>query len=93
MSLLQIAIRDCIFFKGLLTCNALNAGFLATNGMATRKSSALRVFLPLFVILVCPFESTDHFKQELVKYIDYYNHKRIKAKLKGLSPIQALEAA
>jgi len=34
------------------------------------------------------FESIEHFKQELSKYIDYYNHKRIKAKLKGMSPIQ-----
>lgn len=43
------------------------------------------------------FESINHFKQELAKYIDYYNHKRIKAKLKGLSPVrfrtQALKAA
>lgn len=34
------------------------------------------------------FESITHFKQELAKYIDYYNHKRIKAKLKGMSPVQ-----
>jgi putative transposase len=34
------------------------------------------------------FESIDHFKLELVKYIEYYNNKRIKAKLKGMSPIQ-----
>lgn len=34
------------------------------------------------------FESIEHFKQELAKYIDYYNNKRIKAKLKGLSPVQ-----
>jgi len=34
------------------------------------------------------FESIAHFKQELLKYINYYNHKRIKAKLKGMSPIQ-----
>jgi putative transposase len=34
------------------------------------------------------FESVEHFKQELAKYIDYYNHKRIKTKLKGLSPVQ-----
>jgi hypothetical protein len=26
------------------------------------------------------FESTEHFKQELAKYIDYYNNKRIKSK-------------
>jgi putative transposase len=29
------------------------------------------------------FESIEQFKQELSTYIDYYNHKRIKAKLKG----------
>lgn len=34
------------------------------------------------------FESVEHFKLELEKYIKYYNHKRIKAKLKGMSPIQ-----
>ena len=33
------------------------------------------------------FKSIDHFKEELEKYINYYNTKRIKAKLK-LSPIQ-----
>jgi putative transposase len=34
------------------------------------------------------FESVEHFKQELAKYIHYYNHKRIKAKLKGMSPVK-----
>ncbi|MCM3274367.1 IS3 family transposase, partial [Paenibacillus elgii] len=34
------------------------------------------------------FESVDHFKQELAAYIDYYNNKRIKTKLKGMSPVQ-----
>lgn len=34
------------------------------------------------------FESIEHFKEELVEYIEYYNHKRIKLKLKGLSPVQ-----
>ncbi|MCA1055067.1 IS3 family transposase [Rossellomorea aquimaris] len=34
------------------------------------------------------FESMSHFKLELDNYIYYYNHKRIKAKLKGLSPVQ-----
>lgn len=32
------------------------------------------------------FRSLDHFKQELVDYLDYYNNRRIKAKLKGLPP-------
>ncbi|RSD25226.1 IS3 family transposase [Mesobacillus subterraneus] len=34
------------------------------------------------------FESMEHFIQELEKYIYYYNHDRIKAKLKGKSPVQ-----
>jgi len=34
------------------------------------------------------FESMEHFKLELENYIYYYNHKRIKVKLKGMSPVQ-----
>ena len=34
------------------------------------------------------FESIEEFREELEKYIYYYNHQRIKAKLKGLSPVQ-----
>lgn len=34
------------------------------------------------------FESMEHFKLELEKYIHYYNHDRIKIKLKGMSPVQ-----
>jgi putative transposase len=33
------------------------------------------------------FESMEQFKLELENYIYYYNHKRIKAKLKGMSPV------
>lgn len=33
------------------------------------------------------FSSIEEFRIELEKYIDYYNNKRIKAKLKGLSPV------
>ena len=32
------------------------------------------------------FESIEQFKAELIEYLDYYNNKRIKTKLKGLSP-------
>lgn len=32
------------------------------------------------------FQSIEHFKQELVEYLDYYNNRRIKTKLKGLPP-------
>lgn len=34
------------------------------------------------------FDSLEEFRVELEKYIDYYNNKRIKSKLKGLSPVQ-----
>jgi transposase InsO family protein len=33
------------------------------------------------------FESMKHFAKELVEYLDYYNHRRIKQKLKGMSPV------
>ena len=43
------------------------------------------------------FDSMEQFKQELMGYLDYYNNRRIKAKLKGLPPAlhrkQALDAA
>ncbi len=32
------------------------------------------------------FQSMEHFKRELIEYLDYYNNRRIKAKLKGLPP-------
>ena len=32
------------------------------------------------------FESMEHFKLELLDYLDYYNNRRIKAKLNGLPP-------
>ena len=34
------------------------------------------------------FDSMEEFRIVLERYIDYYNNKRIKAKLKGLSPVQ-----
>ena len=34
------------------------------------------------------FDSIDHFKAELIDYLDYYNNRRIKLKLKGLTPAQ-----
>lgn len=34
------------------------------------------------------FKSAEHLIQEIEEYIDYYNNRRIKCKLKGLSPVQ-----
>ena len=32
------------------------------------------------------FRSMEHFKRELIEYLDYYNNRRIRAKLKDLPP-------
>lgn len=34
------------------------------------------------------FSSIEHFSRELAEYIDYYNNRRIKSKLNGLSPVE-----
>lgn len=34
------------------------------------------------------FDSLEHFRIELEEYIDYYNNRRIKGKLKGMSPVE-----
>ncbi len=34
------------------------------------------------------YKSMDNFKKDLKEYIDWYNNKRIKMKLKGMSPVQ-----
>lgn len=43
------------------------------------------------------FDSIEHFKAELEDYLDYYNNRRIKLKLNGLTPAmhrsQAIKAA
>lgn len=43
------------------------------------------------------FDNVEHLAQEIEHYIDYYNHSRLREKLKGLSPVeyrtQAMKAA
>jgi transposase InsO family protein len=34
------------------------------------------------------FDSMEHFRIELIRYINYYNNDRIKLKLKGMSPVE-----
>ncbi|MFB2757822.1 IS3 family transposase, partial [Streptococcus pneumoniae] len=34
------------------------------------------------------FKSLNQLEQAIIDYIDYYNNKKIKIKLKGLSPVQ-----
>lgn len=44
--------------------------------------------LKLDLLYLREFDSIEEFKRELENYIDYYNNKRIKGKLKGMSPVQ-----
>ena len=49
------------------------------------------------LLYLLTFTSVEHFTAELIEYLDYYNNRRVKAKLKGLPPVlhrqQALTAA
>ena len=45
-------------------------------------------FLKSELFYLQEFDSLEHFKAELIDYLDYYNNRRIKAKLKGLTPAQ-----
>ncbi|KGR74732.1 integrase [Ureibacillus manganicus DSM 26584] len=39
------------------------------------------------LVYLSDFKNIEHFKRELENYINYYNHKRIKANLNGQSPV------
>lgn len=67
-------IRQSMSRKGNCLDNAVIENFFGTL-----KSELL--YLQHFV-------SMEHFKRELIEYLNYYNNRRIKAKLKGLSPVQ-----
>lgn len=63
-------------------------------------NAVIKNFFGLFkseLLYLQEFESMEHFKAELIDYLDYYNNRRRKAKLKGLQPAihrqQALTAA
>ena len=74
MRLKQKGIRQSMSRKGNCLDNSIMENFF---GLLKSELLYLR-----------EFESMDEFKMELIKYIDYYNTKRIKNKLKGLSPVQ-----
>ena len=65
------------------------------DGVQTVWRKALSVLSELLYLQ--EFQSMEHFKQELIEYMDYYTNRRIKAKRKGLPPAihrqQALSAA
>lgn len=40
------------------------------------------------LLYLCEFESLEDFRTQLEDYMDYYNNRRIKVKLKGMSPVE-----
>lgn len=40
------------------------------------------------LLYLSTFDSLEHFRHELIAYLDYYNNRRIKIKLNGLSPVE-----
>ena len=80
---------------------SLFAPFLAvTQNLGLPHNAVAENFFGLLkseLLYLQKFQSMEHFKQELIDYLDYYNNRRIKAKLKGLPPAlhrqQALSAA
>ena len=72
--LLEKGIRQSMSRKGNCLDNAVMENFF---GLLKSELLYLRTF-----------QSLDEFCQELIAYLEYYNHNRIKEKLNGLSPVQ-----
>ena len=74
-------------------------GMLKTKGVRqsmSRKGNCLDIavmenffgLLKSELLYLQDFDSLEHFRAELIDYLDYYNNRRIKEKLKGLTPTQ-----
>ena len=61
-------------------------GIVRTNGMMESFFSILKS--EMFYGYEKKFKSIKELEKAIVDYINYYNNKRIKVKLKGLSPVQ-----
>lgn len=70
--LIEKGIRQSMSRKGNCLDNAVIESFFAV--------------LKSELLYLQEFDSMEHFKQELIAYLGYYNNRRIKVKLKGLPP-------
>ena len=59
-----------------------------TYGINTEHLKVLRSIMKNELLYVNHFDSIEDFENELKKYIWWYNNKRIKLRLKGMSPAQ-----
>lgn len=67
-------IRQSIFRKGNCLDNSL-----AENFFGLLKSE---------LFYMKEYKTIEELEKDIIEYIDYYNNKRIKGKLKGMSPVQ-----
>ena len=83
--------REMLKSKGIIQSMSRKATCL-DNAVAENFFSLLKTEL----LYMQNFRSIEHLKSEIENYIEYYNNKRIKLRLKGMSPVQyrlAYEAA
>ena len=73
-----------------ITLALRNRGFVVSHKKVQRLMKSFFCILKseMFYGYEKMFKLIEHLKQAIVDYIDYYNNKRIKTKLKGLSPVQ-----
>ena len=77
--------HDFLESKGILPSMS-RKGNSPDNGMMESFFGILKS--EMFYGLEISYQSLDELEEAIVDYIFYYNNKRIKAKLKGLSPVQ-----
>ena len=78
-------IRQSMSRKGNCLDNAVMESFFGLDNAVMENFFGL---LKSELLYLQDFDSLNHFKSELVDYLDYYNNRRIKLKLKGLTPAQ-----
>ena len=68
--------------------SATKKAYKNINYLFSKKTYTLLLTKPEFFLLYLQeFMSVEHFISELTEYIEWYNNKRIKLKLDGLSPV------
>ncbi|WP_367783099.1 IS3 family transposase [Streptococcus pluranimalium] len=77
--------HDLLESKGILPSMS-RKGNSPDNGMMESFFGILKS--EMFYGLETSYQSLDELKEAIIDYIYYYNNKRIKVKLKGLSPVQ-----
>ena len=73
-----------------ITLALRNRGFVVNHKKVKRLTKAFFCILKseMFYGYEKTFKSLEQLEQAIVDYFDYYNNKRIGAKLKGLNPVQ-----